>query len=148
MYFWKIKNLKQDIKAKKLTKKDKNLYLIFFTLLYISLLFQSIIQINSLWNIEMVLLQIVISILGIIYAYVQNGASAGQDFLKHFTSVGWVFLLRSLFFMSIGMLNLYVMTHLFGLEELFSAKNAIIVAMVFELLLYWRIGSHIKSLKT
>ena len=148
MYLWKIKNLKQDIKENKLTKKDNLLYASFFSILYLGLLIQSIIQINSLWNIEMVVLQVLISILGIIYAYVQNGAFKGQDFFKHFTSVGWVFLLRSLFFMSIGMLNLYVMTYLFGVEELFSAKNAIIIAMVFELLLYWRIGSHIASLKT
>ena len=148
MYLWKIKNLKQDIKANKLTKKDYFLYVSFFIVLYLGLFIQSIIQINSLWNIEMVVLQVLISILGITYAYAQNGGSKGQDFFKHFTSVGWVFLLRSLFFMSIGMLNLYVMTYLFGVEELFSAKNAIIVAMVFELLLYWRIGSHIASLKS
>jgi hypothetical protein len=93
-----------------------------------------------------VLLQVVISVLGLGYIYYKNGGN--KHFVFHLTSVGWVFLLRSLFFMSIGMLNLYVMTHLFGLEELFSAKNAIIVAMVFELLLYWRIGSHIGSLKS
>ena len=147
MYLWKIKNLKQDIKENKITKKDYLLYAIFFNILYIGLLIQSILQIDSLWNIEMVLVQVLISILGIIYAYVQNGGSRGEAFIKNFTSIGWVFLLRSLFFMSLGMLNLYVMTHLFGLGELFSAKNAIIIAMLFELLLYWRIGSHIESLK-
>ena len=147
MYLWKIKTLKQDIKENKVTKKDYLLYAIFFSILYIGLFIQSILQIASLWNVEMVLLQVLISILGITYGYVQNGRSRGEAFIKHFTSIGWVFLLRSLFFMSLGMLNLYVMTHLFGLGELFSAKNAIIVAMVFELLLYWRIGSHIESLK-
>ena len=146
MYLWKIKNLKQDIKENNINKKDKLLYLLFFMTLYTALLIQSIIQINDLWNIEMVALQVVISIFGLGYIYHKNGGS--KKFVAHLTSVGWVFLLRSLFFMSIGMLNLYVMTHLFGLEELFSAKNAIIVAMVFELLLYWRIGSHIGSLKS
>lgn len=146
MYLWKIKNLKQDLKENKVTKKDKLLYLLLFMTLYTALLIQSIIQINTQWNIEMLLLQIALSLLGLGYIYYKNGGA--EKFMFHLTSVGWVFLLRSLFFMSIGMLNLYVMTHLFGLEELFSAKNAIIVAMVFELLLYWRIGSHIGSLKS
>ena len=146
MYLWKIKKLKQEIKENKVTKKSKLLYLVFFTLLYIGLLIQSSIQIGSLWNIEMVMLQIIISFLGLGYIYYRN--EKVEDFVYHLTSVGWVFLLRSLFFMSIGMLNLYVMTYLFGVAELFSAKNAIIVGMGFELLLYWRIGSHIGSLKS
>ena len=146
MYLWKIKNLKQDIKENRVTEKSKQLYLLFFTLLYMILLVQSTIQIGSLWNSKMVIVQIVISLLGLGYIYYKN--SGWENFVFHLTSVGWVFLLRSLFFMSIGMLNLYVMTHLFGVAELFSAKNAIIVGMLFELLLYWRIGSHIGSLKS
>jgi len=145
MYFWKIKKLKSDIKENRVTQKDEVLYLVFFSLLYVVILLQSLVQIDSLWNSEMVFLQIIISILGVAYAFSKNRGS--KDFIKNFSSVGWVFLLRSLFFMSIGMLNLYVMTYLFGVEELFSAKNAIIVGMVFELLLYWRIGSHIENLK-
>lgn len=148
MYFWKIKLLKQDIKGNSVSQIDDYWYFILFTALYSVLFIQAIVQIKSLWNIQMVFLQVLISILGIAYAYHKNGGFKGKMFFKHFTSIGWVFLLRSLFFMSIGMLNLYVMTYLFGLEELFSAKNAIIIAMVFELLLYWRIGSHIESLKS
>ncbi|CAA6800739.1 MAG: Unknown protein [uncultured Sulfurovum sp.] len=146
MYLWKIKNLKQEIIEGSVTSKDYVLYLTLFLALYMALFVQAIIQINSLWNMEMVVLQVIISILGIAYAYYNSKRKA--LFIKDFTSVGWVFLLRSLFFMSIGMLNLYVMTSLFGLDELFSAKNAIIVAMIFEILLYWRIGSHIASLKS
>lgn len=146
MYLWKIKNLKQDIQNDSVSVTDKVLYLILFSLLYFSLLIQSVIQIDQLWNLGMVSIQVLISILGVAYAYYNSKRKA--FFVHDFSSVGWVFLLRSLFFMSLGMLNLYVMTYLFGVEELFSAKNAIIVAMIFEVLLYWRIGSHIASLKS
>ncbi|CAA6808202.1 MAG: Unknown protein [uncultured Sulfurovum sp.] len=146
MYFWKIKQLKEDIVENSITPNDTSLYLILFLLLYLTLFVQAIIQIHSLWNIQMVIVQVIISVLGIMYAYYNSKRKV--FFIKDFSSVGWVFLLRSLFFMSIGMLNLYAMTSLFGLEELFTAKNAIIVAMIFEILLYWRIGSHIASLKS
>ena len=149
MYFWKIKNLKQEIIENKVTSRDNILYLILFFTLYMVLFVQAIFQIHSLWNIEMVLLQVLISFLGIGYAYyksVKSGVGEAKVFIEHFTAVGWVFLLRSLFFMTIGMLNLYVMTHIFSFEALFTAKNAVIVGMSFELLLYWRIGKHIESL--
>jgi len=45
--------------------------------------------------------------------------------------------------MGIGMLNLYVMTYLFGVESLFTVKNSAIIALIFEILFYWRIGRHI-----
>ena len=146
MYLWKIKNLKQKIVENKISKKENLQYLLLFTLLYMSLLFQSLVQIDRLWNIQMVLLQLSLSLLGIGYAYYRTKRKA--FFLQDISSIGFVFLLRSLFFMSLGMLNLYVMTHLFGVEEIFSPKNAIIVGMMFEVLLYWRIGSHIASLKS
>ncbi len=146
VYFWKINKLKQDIKAHQVSKRDKLLYIVLFFLLYVALFVQAMVQIESLWSHEMLMVQVFISLVGFAYIYYQN--ETRKDFLFHLASVGWVFLLRSLFFMSLGMLNLYLMTHLFGVAELFSAKNAIIVGMGFELLLYWRIGSHIKSLNS
>ena len=145
MYLWKIKNLKQELKENKLSKKDENLYLLFFTLLYVILFIQALIQINTLWNVEILVIQIIISFLGIAYVYYKN--ENAKNFVRNFTAIDWVFVLRSLFFMTLGMTNLYVMTHLFGVAELFSPKNAIMVGMVFELLLYWRIGSHLASLR-
>ncbi len=144
MYFWKIKNLKQDIKENKITPKESRLYLILFSLLYLFLLIQAIVQIELLWNMEMVVLQISIVLLGLLYIYKKSNKAF---FFNHLSAIGWVFLLRSLFFMTIGMLNLYVMTYLFGVEEFFSAKNSVIIGMSFEVLLYWRIGKHIEIFK-
>jgi hypothetical protein len=147
MYVWKIKKLKDDIRADVITETEQWFYFIAFTLLYVTLFLQAIIQINALWGQEMAMVQFVISILGLYYIYSRSTAS-GLVFLERFTALSWVFILRSLFFMSLGMLNLYLMTWLFGLEELFTAKNSLIIGMCFELLLYWRIGKHIESLNT
>ena len=88
----------------------------------------------------MAIIQIVLFIGGTYYAFYSNGAIKGKDFSKRFFSIGWVFLLRATFFMGIGMLNLYMMTYLFGVESLFTVKNSAIIALIFEILFYWRIG--------
>jgi len=145
MYVWKIKKLKDDIRADLITQTEQWFYFIAFTLLYVTLFVQAIIQINALWGKEMAMVQFVISILGLYYVFSRSTASM-KIFLQRFTAVSWVFILRSIFFMMLGMLNLYVMTWIFGYEELFTAKNSLIIGMCFEVLLYWRIGKHIESL--
>ena len=51
MYLWKIKNLKQDIKENKLTKKNNLLYASLFSILYFGLLIQdSSVDIISIAN--------------------------------------------------------------------------------------------------
>ena len=148
IYLWNVTGLEKDIKEKRLTNNDYAIYSIAFLSLYMVLLFLAIIQIYEAWNSEMVLVQMAVSGLGIYYAYHSNGGSRGVNFRNKFFSVGWIFLLRSLFFMSIGMLNLYVMTYLFSLEALFSIKNSIIIGLLFEMLLYWRIAKHMETLKS
>jgi hypothetical protein len=147
MYLWKIGLLKEDIKENKLTHSDYKAYGVAFLALYGLLLLFAIIQIYTVWNSMMVEVQVFVASGGIYYAYYLNGASQGENFREKLFSIGWVFLLRSVFFMSIGMLNLYVMTNLFGLEALLTAKNSIIIGLLFEILLYWRIAKHIESLK-
>ena len=148
MYLWRINLLKEDIKENKLTNREYMAYGIAFLSLYGLLLLFAIVQIYMVWNPMMVEVQILVATGGIYYAYYLNGASQGENFREKLFSVGWVFLLRSVFFMSIGMLNLYVMTNLFGFEALFTAKNSILIGLLFEMLLYWRIAKHIESLKS
>jgi hypothetical protein len=148
MYLWKIKLLKEEIRKESVSRRDYKLYEMAFLSLYTLLFILAIIQIYTVWNILMVGVQVLVSGLGIYYSYFLNGGSKGVNFKNKFFSVGWVFLLRSVFFMSIGMLNLYVMTYSFSLETLFSIKNSIIIGLLFEILLYWRIAKHIETLKS
>jgi len=147
LYLWKINLLKEDITQNRVTQKEYLLYAIAFFSLYNVLFIISIIQIYSVWNTLMVGIQILVSGLGIYYSFHLNGGFKGEQFREKFFSVGWVFLLRSVFFMSIGMLNLYVMTSLFDIEAFFSIKNSIVIGLLFEILLYWRIAKHIENLK-
>jgi len=147
VYFWKIKALKADIQDDLLTSKDDVLYLVFYSALYAALLILAIVQLYESLGISMALGQIVLFIAGVYYAFYSNGGAKGKDFSKRFFSIGWVFLIRASFFMGLGMLNLYVMTHIFGFEYLFTLKNSTIIALVFEVLFYWRIGKHISDLR-
>ncbi|HHD75458.1 MAG TPA: hypothetical protein ENK82_06870 [Campylobacterales bacterium] len=145
MYVWKIEKLKADILLGLISPREKKFYLIAFLLLYSSLFIQAIIQVEILWGLELAMVQFLISILGLYYVY-RRSRSSFKVFVERFTPVAWVFIVRSMFFMMLGMLNLYVMTWLFGFGDLFTAKNSLIIGMCFELLLYWRIGKHIESL--
>jgi len=148
MYFWKIKQLKVDIKENLLTPKDNFNYLVSYTTLYSIFLIVAVVQLYETLGITMAIIQILLFICGIYYAYYSNGGNKGKDFSKRFFSIGWVFLLRATFFMAIGMLNLYVMTHLFGMEKLFTVSNSAMIGLVFEILFYWRIGKHIEEIAT
>jgi len=147
MYFWKIKLLKEDIRNNLLTPKDNFLYFVSYTVLYSIFLMVAVVQLYETLGILMAIIQILLFIGGTYYAYYSNGAAKGKDFAKRFFSVGWVFLLRATFFMGLGMLNLYVMTHIFGMEKLFTVSNSAIIGLVFEILFYWRIGKHIADIR-
>lgn len=69
MYLWKIESLKEVLREERVTKEHSVYYLLLFTLLYFTLSVQSLIQIDVLWNKEMMVVQILISFLGITYAY-------------------------------------------------------------------------------
>ena len=146
MYFWNIKKLKEDIKYNHVSPKDEFLYLLSYVSVYFIFLMLAVLQLYETLGIEMAIIQILLFVGGTYYAYYSNGATDGKDFSKRFFSIGWVFLLRATFFMGIGMLNLYFMTQLFGFETLFTIKNSAIIALIFEILFYWRIGKHIEDI--
>jgi len=146
MYFWKIKLLKDDIRNDVVTESDNLKYLLSYSGLTVLLLLLAVVSLYNTWGVGMVVVQILVVIVGTYYSFHTNGARQGKDFAKRFFSVGWIFLVRSLFFMFIGMLNLVFMTYLFSIEEMLTEQNTMIIALLFELLLYWRIGRHIASL--
>jgi len=147
MYFWKIKSLKERLKNNTIETKEYFFYLVAYSILYGISLILTVIQLYKTWGISMAIIQVLLFAGGIYYAYYSNGGAKGEAFLKRFFSIGWVFLLRATFFMSIGMLNLYVMTHLFGMEKMFTVNNSAIIGLLFEILFYWRIGKHIADLR-
>ena len=146
MYFWKIKKLKEDIRHARVPARDYFYYFLSYTTIYSILLMLAVIQLYETLGIVMAIIQVLLFVGGTYYAFYSNGAGQGKDFMRRFFSIGWVFLLRATFFMGIGMLNLYVMTYLLGVERLFTLQNSAIIALVFEVLFYWRIGRHIADL--
>ncbi len=146
MYFWKIEKLKVDIKNNQLTPKDNFLYLVSYVTVYSIVLMIAVVQLYETLGVWMAIVQILLFIGGTYYAFYSNDGAHGRDFAKRFFSIGWVFLLRATFFMGIGMLNLYVMTYLLGFESLFTVENSAIIALIFEILFYWRIGKHIEDI--
>lgn len=143
MYFWKIKKLKEDILNDRLSAKENFFYLLAYSTFYMILLLIAVVQLYESVGIWMAVIQVLLFAGGTYYAFYSNGGAKGKEFSKRFFSIGWVFLVRATFFMTIGMLNLYVMTHLFGMERFLTVGSSAMIGLLFEMLFYWRIGKHI-----
>lgn len=146
MYFWKIQQLKAQIRQNTSTQREYLHYSIAYITLYGVLLSMAMWQFYSVWGVSMLLVQFIVAAGGTYYLYYVYQKISRETFAHDLFSVGFVFLLRSIFFMSLGMLNLYFMTWLFSVERLFSAENTLLIGLGFEFLLYWRIGKHLVSL--
>ena len=96
-------------------------------------------------------LDMVFTILGIIWCYAQNGGANGHDFLLRIVPIGWVMLWRMLLFgllpftILVGFLNWYS-TGNYGRPESETVIEIIIHNALF-LGMYWRMGVHMKWIK-
>jgi len=142
MYFWKIEKFKEAIITGRMKPKDLWLYCIAYILTYSGLLVYTLVGLFSQGYWGIATLQIVLVMAGTYYAYYQN-KKAFNTF--YFCGIAWMVLVRTSFFMAMGMLNLYVMSHLFDVVYLVDFRNTAIIACGFELLFYWRIAKHLSD---
>jgi len=90
MYFWKINDLVEDVKNKKLEQKDQLKYVIAFSIIMI---FSSDpmmtvgLQYSTLDSVSTVL-TLVIALIGIYWCYQENQKADDQDFILRFFTVG------------------------------------------------------------
>ena len=96
MYFWKIDKLKDDIVNNKLTQKDEFLYVIvWFILFEVALTVSAYTGADeNIYDTISTFLDITISLFGIYYAYLKNGANKGKEFLKRYLIISFVVSIR------------------------------------------------------
>ncbi len=102
MYFWKIDKLKDDLKIGILTQKDEFLYallwVIFYQLSIVVISYDNIDSSNNKYDSISLIIDSILSALGIYYIYIKNGASSGKDFIKRYFSLSLVASIRVMVF--------------------------------------------------
>lgn len=92
MYFWKIDNLKNDLKNGPLTENESFKYLLATVIIY-NLGMLNFGE-NNQWNLYFNATTGLISILGTVYIYICNGGKNGQNFIQRYLSLAFVLSIR------------------------------------------------------
>jgi hypothetical protein len=153
MYFWKIDELKEDIKNDQLSEKDKFLYL-FIPIIFCSftVFLTNIIPADSAPDTDNTISRVctaIISIVGTFLLYKANGGKNGVDFLGRIFSLGFVLCIRlmallMLILIGIGILAIISLPDAKGISR---AAIEEISSIVFYMLFYIRGYKHLNDLK-
>lgn len=149
MYFWRIEKLKTEMAAQPLSDREALPYLVVFVALssagasagaYIP---QTTLNVwdglGAVWS-------VLLAAVGTIYIYRQNGGAEGRHFLQRYFAVGWVVAVRLLVVVILVAVALYGTLEAVGAYTESRQWYDFLLLAVFEALMYWRIGYHVRDL--
>lgn len=150
MYFWKLDKLKEDIRTDKLTERDRFIYTLIYLVLAaigIEVMMLMPLENGNIWDFISSLSNVLIVMLGTIFAFKSNGSSNGRDFLGKYFSIGFVIAIRFLVYAIPLLMALFVYYFFtFGEEEEIPTNYIdVIPFLVWYAAMYWRICVHIKQ---
>ena len=140
MYFTNITKLKEDIIEKKLSEKDRFIYILLFVMLDTIFLELNMFPIEELNIIDYAssILTIVVTFLGTYFIYKANGGEEGDDFAGKYFSITWVRGIQFLLiFMLVEIIFLVLDSFLFKISEfnndivMFISISGFVVALYF-----------------
>jgi uncharacterized membrane-anchored protein YitT (DUF2179 family) len=153
VYFWNIKALKNDIRENRFSEKDRFIYFIIyfvFSAIGLELVMYMPIENANLWDYVDSFLNILIVLVGTVFAYKANGYSNGSDFLGKYFSISFVVSIRFLIYL-IPLLVLYIIYYEYAFtyeEEIATSYVDVIPFLIWPFLLYWNICRHIKQVNS
>ncbi len=152
MYFWKIDNLKEDIKNGRFTEKDRFVYCLIYIILCavgMEAMMRLPIERPNTWDTIASLGNILIPLIGTIIVYRANGGGAGKDFLGRYFSIGFVESIRFLVLL-IPMFAALVTYYIYafpGEEPIVSTPTDTLPFTIWYAFLFWRISKHVADVK-
>ncbi|MFZ2631327.1 MAG: hypothetical protein WA081_09425 [Desulfosalsimonadaceae bacterium] len=145
MYFIKYQSLKEKLRERALTDREALPYfIIFLTLMALASSFSTSDEMNK-WDYISGVVSLIISIGGVLYAYFQNGGPDGYDFIQKYVVLGWVITIRSILFFIPVIIILFIIGYFLDIFKRSTSLFDVVVIAVIEIVIYERIGRHIKD---
>ncbi len=153
MYFWKIEKLKDDIASGRLNEKDRFIYALIYVVLgavVVEVMMLMPIENGNIWDLANSVGNVLIVLLGTVFAFKANGSSSGEDFLGKYFSIGFVMAIRFLIYAVPLLVMLFVYYFYAFAEEEDIPTNYIDVIpfLLWYAALYWRMYVHIKQVSS
>lgn len=146
MYFWRIRNLVRRLIERDLTETEAFQYY-FANSVVLAIASELPGEKWNLWDAFGAISTLIVTITGLLIAFVANGGGAGQSFLARFNAISWVIFLRFLSAMFLVMIPALIVMEVLGRSsEVTSWWEAVLFVLV-EILLYARIITHIKRVR-
>jgi len=149
MYFLNIKDLKADIKADKLSEKDRFRYVFIYIALGTLAMYGYANGFSNTWEVIESISFSAIVLLGTYFAYRANCAENGRDFLGRYFGISFVVGLRFFIFM----LPLYILLFFYYFSVISDDGDIamtgvdVAISMSLNILLYARIVKHMGDVR-
>lgn len=151
MYFWKIEKLKEDIRNNSLTESERFKYaIVTFTVLAMSTEARLDSENLNVWDDISSISNILIVVIGTIFAYRANFASKGSDFLGKYFSIWFVVSIRFLVYLLPVISGVLIYQfYTFGLEEDVQLTAVTTIPFIlWNAIFYWRVCFHMKQVNS
>lgn len=146
MYFIKYHPLKEKLRDRSVTDREALPYLVIFAACTALVGAIPLTGGFNHWDAVSACSSVVLAIGGIVYAYHQNGGRIGNDLIQKYVILGWVVSFRFLLIAIPAVIALMIVGDLMGLVSWDSTGPFdALCAFVFEVILYQRIGRHIRD---
>ena len=148
MHFVRYHPLKEKLRNRSVSDRETLPYLVIFAALTALIgAFPAVNGFNE-WDLISGLLSVAFAVVGIIYAYRSNGAEEGFDLIQKYVVLGWVVTVRCLLVFIPLAIVAYIAGDSLGLVTAQTGFLDVLLISIFELVLYQRIGRHIRDTTT
>ena len=147
MYFIRYQPLKEKLKSRTLSDREALPYLIAFAGLAAAVYLFPSTDGSNVWDWIGGGISVVLAVAGVIYAYLCNGGKQGFDLIQKYVVIGWVVAVRCILIFIPCAIVLYILGELLGVVTVETNWYDTIILVLFEVILYQRIGRHIRDTK-
>lgn len=146
MYFTKYQPLKERLRTRSISDKEALPYLVVISALTALIVgLPATTGSPNAWDYLSVTTSTLLAIGGILYSYRCNDGNKGFDLIQKYVVLGWVVAVRCFLAFIPAAIAFYAITDLLGILSDQTSLPEFILLTCFEVILYQRIGRHIRD---